>query len=190
MGSLEERTAINTSFFLNRALPVSFWAIGLMRSCYGTPVLLSEVLVSSFNAGWGMLACPESRPILPDHPFGRDVANRGLYTALAAYGGFEQITNLNPSSSTVGAHPSRLALRPPQTAAAVGRGFCFVVSYFPNWHGSGGSRRLTAWWGYPSLPPVRELIGEVWLLPCGHGILFARSQCVIAYEFIDSWQII
>ena len=25
---------------------------------------------------------------LPDHPFGKDVANRGLYTALATHGGF------------------------------------------------------------------------------------------------------
>ena len=29
---------------------------------------------------------------LPDQPFGKDVANRGLYSALAEYGGFEQIT--------------------------------------------------------------------------------------------------
>ena len=29
---------------------------------------------------------------LPDQPFGKDVANRGLYTALATHGGFEQIT--------------------------------------------------------------------------------------------------
>ena len=29
---------------------------------------------------------------LPDQPFGKDVANRGLYTALACHGGFEQIT--------------------------------------------------------------------------------------------------
>ena len=29
---------------------------------------------------------------LPEQPFGKDVANRGLYTALAGYGGFEQIS--------------------------------------------------------------------------------------------------
>ena len=29
---------------------------------------------------------------LPDQPFGKDVANRGLYTALARHGGFEQIS--------------------------------------------------------------------------------------------------
>ena len=28
---------------------------------------------------------------LPDQPFGKDVANRGLYTALATHGGFERI---------------------------------------------------------------------------------------------------
>ena len=29
---------------------------------------------------------------LPDQPFGRTLANRGLYTALARHGGFEQIS--------------------------------------------------------------------------------------------------
>ena len=29
---------------------------------------------------------------LPEQPFGKDVANRGLYTALASHGGFEQIS--------------------------------------------------------------------------------------------------
>ena len=29
---------------------------------------------------------------LPDQPFGKDVANRGLYTALASHGGFDQIS--------------------------------------------------------------------------------------------------
>ena len=29
---------------------------------------------------------------LPEQPFGKDVANRGLYTALASHGGFEEIT--------------------------------------------------------------------------------------------------
>ena len=28
---------------------------------------------------------------LPEQPFGKDVANRGLYSALASHGGFEQI---------------------------------------------------------------------------------------------------
>ena len=41
---------------------------------------------------------------LPDRPFGKDVANRGLYTALAAHGGFDQIsfcTAENPPDETL-----------------------------------------------------------------------------------------
>jgi D-inositol-3-phosphate glycosyltransferase len=34
---------------------------------------------------------PVGSMALPDQPFGKDVANLGLYRALARYGGFERI---------------------------------------------------------------------------------------------------
>lgn len=42
---------------------------------------------------------------LPDQPFGKDVANRGLYTALASHGAFEQISFARQISQLK--HPSR-----------------------------------------------------------------------------------
>ena len=42
---------------------------------------------------------------LPDQPFGKDVANRGLYSALTSHGGFEHIsfcTAENPSTASSG----------------------------------------------------------------------------------------
>ena len=38
---------------------------------------------------------------LPDQPFGKDVANRGLYTALASHGGFEQINFCTAETPTL-----------------------------------------------------------------------------------------
>ena len=69
---------------------------------------------------------------LPDHPFGKDVANRGLYTALATHGGFEQISFCTPDQPSLaklqqqfGAAPgaARLSFSPlTQTNAAVTAG--------------------------------------------------------------------
>ena len=39
---------------------------------------------------------------LPEQPFGKDVANRGLYTALATHGGFEQINFCTNGAAAAG----------------------------------------------------------------------------------------
>ena len=98
---------------------------------------------------------------LPDQPFGKDVANRGLYTALATHGGFEQISFRTADNSTpailqrqFGAAPSsaQLTLVPlTQTLPALRQAHCFVVNpIFLSWPGNAVTFmviRLTAWWG-------------------------------------------
>ena len=85
---------------------------------------------------------------LPDQPFGKDVANRGLYTALATYGGFEQIEfcTVQTLSEDIlqqqfGAAPgsARLTLAPlTQTAAAAQAGVLFRGQpYLSELHGAG-----------------------------------------------------
>ena len=65
---------------------------------------------------------------LPDQPFGKDVANRGLYTALACHGGFEQIsfcTVENPPQATLQAtFGADSGAERPQPFAAPSDGCC------------------------------------------------------------------
>ena len=97
---------------------------------------------------------------LPAQPFGKDVANRGLYAALASHGGFEQIsfcTAEQPSTSILQqqfephlvqlgslVHRSRKRQLPQRLAP------CSAASpTFQNWPGNGATAmaiRPTAWW--------------------------------------------
>ena len=96
---------------------------------------------------------------LPDHPFGKDVANHGLYRALATHGGFEQISFCTPDQPPLdslqqqfGAAPgaARLTFRRSRKRMPLSlQELCSAVSHiFPSWPGSGVivmTIRLTAW---------------------------------------------
>ena len=97
---------------------------------------------------------------LPAQPFGKDVANRGLYAALASHGGFEQIsfcTAEQPSTSILqqqfGAAPgaARLTCTPlTQTAVAAEAGTLLrgqpYLSELAWERGHRHGHRPTAWW--------------------------------------------
>ena len=119
---------------------------------------------------------------LPDQPFGKDVANRGLYSALASYGGFEQIsfctaeqpplTNLQQQFGAVqGA--ARLSLAPlnqSDSAAQAGtllRGQPYLsdLAWQRGHHHPHHSYSLVGMIHTLAPPKVRELIGEVLLAP-------------------------
>ena len=119
---------------------------------------------------------------LPDQPFGKDVANRGLYTALASYGGFEQIsfcTAEQPSLSNLqqhfGAAPgaAQLTCAPlTQAADAVKAGTLLRGQPYLSelaWergHLHGHKAYSLVGMIHTLAPPkVRELIGEVLVAP-------------------------
>ena len=120
--------------------------------------------------------------ILPDQPFGKDVANRGLFTALAAHGGFDHIsfctaeqTSHSRVQETFGAHPSA----PPLSVAPLANTDCAVKAgtllrgqpYLSDLAWARGyfhSHRHYSLVGviHTLAPPkVRELIGEVLIAP-------------------------
>ena len=119
---------------------------------------------------------------LPDQPFGKDVANRGLFTALACHGGFEQITFCTAENSaqaslqeTFGAAPgaARLTVAPlSETAAATKSGTLLRGQPYLSelaWHRANqqGHQAYSLVGIIHTLAPpkVRELIGEVLLAP-------------------------
>ena len=119
---------------------------------------------------------------LPDQPFGKDVANRGLYTALARHGGFEQIsfcTAEQPQEISLhqhfGAKPgtARLNVLPlMQTDAAVQAGTLLRGQPYLSelaWeraHRHGHQAYSLVGMIHTLGPPkVRELIGEVLVAP-------------------------
>ena len=123
---------------------------------------------------------------LPDQPFGKDVANRGLYTALASHGGFEQInfcTAEQPPLATLqqqfGAAPgaARLTFRadangcsrpgwPAPRSASLRTGLGGIV---PRAYSLVGMIHTLAL-------KVRELIGEVLLAPVQPGCLICTCR--------------
>ena len=86
---------------LRKVAAVSWPVIPVTRARLRSLMLsLSLVLATSrklVKTNWWRHAvpgnsCPKSWPKSSDQPFGKDVANRGLYTALATHGGFDQIS--------------------------------------------------------------------------------------------------
>ena len=119
---------------------------------------------------------------LPEQPFGKDVANRGLYTALASHGGFEQIsfcTAEKPSRALLqqqfGAAPGAASLDISpliQTDAAAQAGTLLRGQPYLSelaWergHRHGHQAYSLVGMIHTLAPPrVRELIGEVLLAP-------------------------
>ena len=119
---------------------------------------------------------------LPDQPFGKDVANRGLYTALANHGGFEQIsfrTAETPPPSSLqqqyGASPGAARLTVSlltQTNVAVEAGTLLRGQPYLSelaWergHRHGHQAYSLVGMIHTLAPPkVRELIGEVSVSP-------------------------
>ena len=97
---------------------------------------------------------------LPGQLFGKDVANSGLYKALATHGGFEQISFCTSEQSSLtslqkqfGPAPgaARLSLSSlTQTDTAVKAGTLRGQPYLSELAWARGHRyptRLTAWWG-------------------------------------------
>ena len=116
------------------------------------------------SSGGGMrlaIHAPNLGLSLPEQPFGKDVANRGLYTALATHGGFEQIsfcTAENPPLAICSSSLEPHRVRPVSTFHRSCKRMqprrpapCSAVSPIsPNWPGSGAiamAIRPTAWWG-------------------------------------------
>ena len=119
---------------------------------------------------------------LPDQPFGKDVANRGLYIALASYGGFEEIsfcTAERPLQASLQQHfgsaPGAARLRVSsltQTDAAAEAGTLLRGQPYLSelaWergHRHGHQAYSLVGMIHTLAPPkVRELIGEVLVAP-------------------------
>ena len=145
---------------------------------------------------------------LPDQPFGKDVANRGLYTALANYGGFDQISFRTaeqlPSSSLqkeFGATPdaARLSVCPLlQTDAAAQAGTLLRGQPYLSelaWeraHCHGHQAYSLVGMIHTLAPPkVRELIGEALVAPVQQwDALICTSPAVrqCLEGLLDRWQ--
>ena len=119
---------------------------------------------------------------LPDQPFGKDVANRGLYQALATHGGFDQITFCTAESTSeatlqdhFGAAPeaARLSLSTlTESDAAVqagtllrGQPYLSELAWERGHRFSHQAYSLVGLIHTLAPPKVRELIGEVLLAP-------------------------
>ena len=119
---------------------------------------------------------------LPDQPFGKDVANRGLYTALASHGGFEQISfctaeqpPLDSLQEQFGKAPgsARLSVSPlTQKDAAVkagtllrGQPYLSELAWERGHRYGHQSYSLVGMIHTLAPPKVREMIGEVLLAP-------------------------
>ena len=145
---------------------------------------------------------------LPDQPFGKDVANRGLYTALASHGGFEEISfctvekpPLASLQKIFGAAPAaaRISLSPlNQTAKAVQAGTLLRGQpYLSELAWERGHRHSHKAYSLVGLihtlgpPKVRELIGEVLLAPVQDwDALICTSPAVrqCLEGLLDRWQ--
>ena len=119
---------------------------------------------------------------LPDQPFGKDVANRGLYTALATHGGFDQISFCTAESPPLGSlqemfgttlGAAQLKLAPlMQMDAAVHAGtllrgqpyLCDLAWERGHRHGH-KAYSLVGMIHTLAPPKVRELIGDVLVAP-------------------------
>ena len=119
---------------------------------------------------------------LPDQPFGKDVANRGLFTALASHGGFEQIcfcTAEQPSLTRLqkqfGAAPgaARLTLSPlTQMDAAVqagtllrGQPYLAELAWARSHQQGSRAYSLVGMIHTLAPPKVREQMGEALIAP-------------------------
>ena len=145
---------------------------------------------------------------LPDQPFGKDVANRGLYTALATYGGFQQISFCTADQSSqvslqqqFGAAPgsAQLKLAPlMQTDAAVQAGTLLRGQPYLSelaWergHRHGHHAYSVVGMIHTLAPPkVRELISEVLIAPVQPwDALICTSPAVrdCLERLLDRWQ--
>ena len=144
---------------------------------------------------------------LPDQPFGKDVANRGLYTALACHGGFEQIsfcTVENPPQATLqatfgadsgAAHLNLSPLLQMDAAVQAGvllRGQPYISELaWERGHRHGhGAYSLVGMIHTLAPPKVRELIGEVLTAPVqSWDALICTSPAVRGcLRLLDRWQ--
>ena len=144
---------------------------------------------------------------LSDRPFGKDIANRGLFTALAVHGGFEHITFCTAdraSESTLkdafgtasSAHLSLAPLSPVDPAVEAGtllRGQPYLseLSWERAHRHSHASYSLVGIIHTLAPPKVRELIGDVLIAPVQPwDALICTSptvrQCL--ERLLDGWQ--
>ena len=119
---------------------------------------------------------------LPDQPFGKDVANRGLYAALACHGGFERISfctfeqpSVDQLQQQFGSSPgaARLTLEPlQQTDAAAqsgtllrGQPYLSGLAWDRGYRHDHNAYSLVGMIHTLAPPKVRELIGELLVAP-------------------------
>ena len=146
---------------------------------------------------------------LPDQPFGKDVANQGLYTALASHGGFDQIsfrTAEEPSISILqqrfGAAPgaARLTISPLlQTESAAQAGTLLRGQpYLSELAWERGRRHGHQAYSLVGMihtlapPKVRELIGDVLVAPVQPwDALICTSPAVrdCLVNLLDRWEL-
>ena len=136
------------------------------------------------NGGWRVPSdlCPKARLSLPDQPFGKDVANRGLYAALACHGGFERISfctfeqpSVDQLQQQFGSSPgaARLTLEPlQQTDAAAqsgtllrGQPYLSGLAWDRGYRHDHNAYSLVGMIHTLAPPKVRELIGELLVAP-------------------------
>lgn len=145
---------------------------------------------------------------LPDQPFGKDVANQGLFTALARYGNFEELTFLsaeNPplqslqkhySSSNAGCTVRLSALTDTLPAVQAGtllRGQPYLseLAWARGHRHSHHAYSLVGVIHTLAPPKVRELIGEVLIAPVQPwDALICTSPAVqtVLNSLLDRWQ--
>lgn len=145
---------------------------------------------------------------LPDQPFGKDVANRGLYTALARHGGFGEITfctaehpPLDSLQKQFGAEPGAARLNLShlnQSDAAVqagtllrGQPYLAQLAWERGHRHSHQAYSLVGMIHTLAPPKVRELIGEVLIAPVQHwDALICTSPAVreCLEGLLDRWQ--
>ena len=145
---------------------------------------------------------------LSDKPFGKDVANRGLYTALASQGGFEQITFCTAEDtefqslqqifgrSSGAAHLSLAPLTNSDAAVRSGtllRGQPYLseLSWHRGYRHGHSSYSLVGMIHTLAPPRVRELIGDVLIAPIQPwDALICTSPSVreVVESLLDRWQ--
>ena len=188
-------------------------AFAVAHGCHCRCYSLLSPVSSLQRSGGGMrlaIHAPNLGLSLPDQPFGKDVANRGLYTALASHGGFEQISFCTAEQPPLvslqqqfGAAPgaARLSISSlMQTDAALGqagpllRGQPYLSELaWERGHRHGHQAYSLVGMIHTLAPPkVRELIGEVLLAPVQPwDALICTSPAVrqCLEGLLDRWQV-
>ena len=145
---------------------------------------------------------------LPEHPFGKDVANLGLFRSLVTYGGFEEVYFRTADQASLAILKDRFGLSPTsdlvsltpltQTYSALrsgtllrGQPYLSELAWERGYHHSHTDYSLVGVIHTLAPPKVRELIGDVLIAPIQPwDALICTSPAVrtCLEGFLDRWQ--